>query len=389
MEGGCEGIMSNFNKVFLSLLLIIVSNFILSCSKEKAVDKPETYIVKKDQFVNRLFYSGSIEPIATRVIPSPAEGVVIDMVFQYGDAVKKGDLLFKLSSSKFLADYKNALLQYVKAKNEFNTAKNQLSESKFLYENELIPKDEYNSKQASYYAGQLSLVQAKDALDVFLKQMAIKNIDFYNLTIADTEKISKAIHMQMANKYLHVFAPTSGVILSSIKDQYDNKKIKKGDMVKEGDVLAIVGDMSGLAVHIKVSELTINQIKIGDKVKVSGIAFPGNALQGVIKQVDRQGEASMNGLPTFPVVIQVEHLTKFQQKAIHVGMSAKVEMVIHEKSELVVPIKAIHEVDGKTFVSKKHDNRVEEIAVSTGKTTQNNVEILSGLKAGDEIVFAS
>lgn len=373
------------------IFLILVILFITSCEKKENKTQNEIVTVQEKSYVNPLYYSGTIEPIATRVVPSPAEGVVIDMAFQYGDVVNKDDSLFKISSTKFLSDYKNALLKYVKSKNDFTTAQNQLSEAKFLHKNQLIADDEYKAKQSAFYAAQLTLLQDKDGLAVLLKQMDIKNKDFYNLTIADTDKITQAISMQMSKKFLRVQSPSSGIILSSIKNQDDSKKIRKGDVVKEGDVLAIIGDMRGLAVKIKVSELTINQIKIGDKVKVTGIAFPDSVLQGEIKQIDRQGEASMNGLPTFPVIIEVPTITEKQQKAIHVGMSAKVEIDVREKPEVLIPFTAIHQKEGSTFVTVHNEktNQQEERQVMTGKTTRNNVAILDGLKVGEKIVIAS
>lgn len=376
-------------KYYVSLLFLTLTLF--ACDKKENKTQDEIFTVQEKSYVNPLFYSGTIEPISTRVVPSPAEGVVVDMAFQYGDLVNKHDLLFKISSTKFLTDYKTALLKYVKSKNDFTTAENQLSEAKFLHKNELIPDDEYKAKQSAFYAAQLTLLQDKDALAVLLKQMDIKNKDFYNLTIADTDKITKAISMQMSTQFLRVQAPSSGIILSSIKNQDDSKKIRKGDVVKEGDVLAIIGDMRGLAVKIKVSELTINQIKIGDKVKVTGIAFPDNILQGEIKQVDRQGEASMNGLPTFPVIVEVSEISEVQQKQIHVGMSAKVEIDVHEEPQVLVPLKAIHQKEGSAFVTVQNakTKQPEERQVMTGKTTRNDVAIVDGLKVGEKIVVAS
>ncbi len=60
------------------------------------------------------------------------------------------------------------------------------------------------------------------------------------------------------------------------------KRIIKGDQVKQGDVLAVIGDNDGLMVHIEVSEFNINQLKIGQKVQVTGAAFPNFILQGMI-----------------------------------------------------------------------------------------------------------
>ncbi len=124
------------------------------------------------------------------------------------------------------------------------------------------------------------------------------------------------------------------------------KKLIKGDAIKQGDVLAIIGDIEGISVQIKVNELTINQIKLGQPVKVTGIAFPDYILDGKITRIDKQGEASNGGLPTFSAEVVVPHLTEAEKKEIHVGMSAKVEINIEEDKQIMVPITAVKEKNG-------------------------------------------
>ena len=103
------------------IIIIIIFLLLSACSRESNIPNGGHVVsIERRAFTNPLFYSGSIQPLKTLVVPSPAEGVVIEMPFQYGEAVKAGQLLFMLSSSKFLADYKTALMQYVKAKNDFD-----------------------------------------------------------------------------------------------------------------------------------------------------------------------------------------------------------------------------------------------------------------------------
>ncbi len=141
MEGRCEVAMN------YRLFLLLFCCLVCSCSKEKNHKQHKVITVTATTYVNSLFYSGIIEPIATTVMSSPADGVIVNMGFQYGDYVEKEASLFKISSTKFVTDYKNTLLMYVKSKNDFTIAKNQLSEAKFLHDNQLIPDDEFKAKQ--------------------------------------------------------------------------------------------------------------------------------------------------------------------------------------------------------------------------------------------------
>ncbi|RDI46592.1 efflux RND transporter periplasmic adaptor subunit [Aquicella lusitana] len=374
---------------YLPLIVLTVLCLLSACSREPKVEGGRVVTIEARSFANTLYYSGTIQPLKTLVVPCPTDGVVVDMPFQYGEKVKPGQLLFLISSSKFLSDYKSALMQYIKAKSDFNNSQGMLSEAEFLHKNELISDDDYKMKKSTFYANRLALLQAKDALENLLKQLDIKDINLYKLTIADIDKITEAMHLRMSSENLRIFSPAEGTVLSPSKTEEENKKISKGDAVKQGDVLAVIGDMNGLSVHIKVNELTVNQLRIGQKVKVTGIAFPDEILKGEIKRVDKQGEATNGGLPTFSVEITVPTLTAAQQKMIHVGMSAKVEINIEEAPQIMIPFAALSEKNGATYI-RRYDTKTGKtpwVEVKTGKATADTVAILSGLKAGDKIVI--
>ncbi|MHB1221145.1 MAG: efflux RND transporter periplasmic adaptor subunit [Gammaproteobacteria bacterium] len=376
---------------FKYILTIMMACFMLAaCSKSSKEAKQEIITIETKGFENTLFYSGTILPIKSMVIPSPVDGVVVEMPFQYGEEVKTGDLLFLLSSEKFLSDYKTALMAYIKAKNEFDNNKVQLTESEFLHKNELISDDEHKMKKSNFYSAQLGLLQAKDVLEVLIRQLNIKNINLYNLSISDIEKITKAIHLQAGtDSNIRVISPVSGIVLAANKSEEETKKITKGDIVKQGDVLAMIGDLNGLSIQIKVNELTINQLKVGQKVKVTGIAFPDEVLNGMISRVDRQGEASNGGIPNFTVQIVVPTLTVLQRNTIHVGMTAKIEIAVNEKPNIMIPIAAIFEENGLSCVNVMDGRgKIKKTMIKTGKTTLDSAVVLSGLQLGDKIVVS-
>jgi len=371
-----------------SSILFIFLFFLSACSQEPKQSN-QHMIIEKKSVSNTLYYTGTIQPLTTVVIPSPADGMVVEMPFQYGEPVKAKQLLFKISSTKFLADYKTALMQYIKTKNEFSSNETQLNEAKFLHKNLLISDDDFKIKQSNFYASRLALLQAKDSLALLLHQLDIKNVNLYNLSIADIDKITQALHLQENSENLLIQAPVDGIVLAFNKSEDENKKISKGDAVKQNDVLAVIGDMTGVSVRIKVNELTINQLKPGQNVKVTGIAFPEDTLLGKIKRVYRQGETTNGGLPTFTVEIGVSQLTEAQQKYIHPGMSAKIAIDIDENPQILIPINSIHEKDGKSYVQLHNiqSGKNIEVSVKTGKTTMDSIAILDGLKMGDEIVI--
>lgn len=384
----------NYRLTAITLLMMItmmtVMMIVTGCSKSaNKQNQNNTMTIASRASANTLYYTGTILPIKSVVITSPAEGTIIEMPFQYGETIKKGDMIFTIASEKFFSDYKNALLAYIKAKNDFNNSKTQLNEAKFLHQHQLMPDDEFKMKTSSFYVSQLALLQSKEALQDLVHQANMNPIDLNTLSIAKLDKITNAMHLKNHSQNLSLQATLSGILLAPAKSEDENKKTSKGDSVKQGDVLATIGDMSGIAVRIKVNELTVNQIHPGQKVTITGIAFPDYVLQGCVTKVERQGEQSGGGgMPNFSVEIVVKKLSLLEQQAIHVGMSAKVEISIEDAAKIMIPISAVYEKDGKSYVevidipSKRKHSQL----VTTGKTNLDSVAIVSGLKVGDRIV---
>jgi len=382
--------MKNYIKLILFLLLIAC---LYTCTTHRKMKTEKTMqVTAVTKPVNSvLYYSGIIEPIRTVMMTSPADGVMNDVQFHFGDEVKKGQPLFFISSEKFQSDYKTALMQYIKAKTEYANHQTEMRESDFLHKNSLISDDDYKSKQTGFYNARLSLVQAKDALDNLQKQIDLQGKNFYDLKIEDIDKITQVLHEQNALRQIHVVSPANGVVLLPVKEEGSGelKKIQQGDSVRQGDVIAVIGDVSGLTVHVSVGELSVNQLKQGQSVKVTGMAFPDVVLDGKITAIDRQGESMQGGLPAFSVEVVVPVLTREQQNRIHVGMTAKVAIELDNAAKMTVPIKAIIQKDGKTYLNVKNEKsgKVHLILVKTGETTLDSVTIDSGLLPGENIVF--
>jgi hypothetical protein len=99
------------------------------------------------------------------------------------------------------------------------------------------------------------------------------------------------------------------------------------------------------------------------------------------------GGGGEGGLGNFLVQVQVPNVPPEQQQVIHVGMSANIEFDIPQESEIYLPIKAVHQVNGKRYVTViDASGKKREAPVMTGKTTLTEVAIISGIKQGDRIV---
>src|SRR5580700_10602584 len=139
-------------KLLRWVMLLGILFCVSACSHDTSSEKTHKNIIKAElkPIQTRYYYTGLIQPLKTVVVTSPAEGVIEDMAFHYGDKVNAKQPLFTINSDKFQTDYKNALMQYIKAKTEFNNSRSQLTEAEFLHKNELISDDDFKSKQTTF-----------------------------------------------------------------------------------------------------------------------------------------------------------------------------------------------------------------------------------------------
>ena len=171
------------------------------------------------------------------------------------------------------------------------------------------------------------------------------------------------------------------------------EKLKRGTSVKQGELLLTIGDLEGLTVVGRVDEVDVTRLRPGQAATIAGDAFPGIELSGTVVRVSSQAVpgAEGQGAPLFEVAAAVESLTGEQRRALRLGMSATLEVVVYEKDDaLLVPIDAV-EVDGESRRLRVRDRATGEVRlveVRTGITTLDSVEIVDGIAAGDTIVLA-
>jgi HlyD family secretion protein len=386
--------MKQYLKITIVILITLFSIY-LNLQKKNIPPNKEFIVMKvtAEPIITKLFYSGIVQPLKKSLVASTTDGIIENIQFHYGDHVKSGQVLFIIASEKFQTDFKAAVMQYIKSKTEFVTNQNQLSKSTFLYNHQLISEDEFKSKKNIFYNSRLEMTQSKLLLETILSRLDVHNYNIYNLKIEDIDKITQVLQSQNGSQHLKIISPISGlVLLSPNNDSNDGelKKITKGRQLKQGEVLAIIADENGLVVHINVNEFNINQLKIGQKVKITGTAFPDIILNGKITELNPQGETGQNGIPTFPVDVTVTNLTPKEQAVIHMGMSVKVALEITQGEKIVVPIKAITQIEGQAYVKVKDKKSgiIHTVPIKVGETTLDSVVVESNLAAGDQIVFS-
>jgi multidrug efflux pump subunit AcrA (membrane-fusion protein) len=374
-----------------SVIILIVSYFLIGCGGSKPIEKTaiKTVSVKKTAVHKILYFNGVLQPLHESTITSPADAVVESVGFHYGQHIKQGDIVFTLNSSALQQQYNDTLTEYLKAKDNYAISKARFTGTEDLWDSGLISKNNYLSEKSSLNTIRITLVQSTQKLTDMLDKMGDVSDDITaNLSLAEFDKVRMALTSQ--HNLIRLKANHHGVLLYPPKAAGDNSnKISVGSTVKSGEVLSLIGDMSGVSVEIDVPEVDIAEIKVGMPAIVRGIALGSRPLVGKVVAVNAQASTNNTGtLPSFTANVEVNHLDAMVRPLIKVGMSATVELAVDSQDKLLVPISAIRQNHGKNVVKiQTSPNKFRLQPVITGPVQEDQVIIESGLNPGDVVML--
>ena len=332
---------------------------------------------------------GTVQPEVKVDVKSAVSGKVVSILHRDGDQVKRGDVLARvepdLNQAQSLAETKNTL-----------------SSARIRYEQ---ARKNFESDHSLFEAGLLAGKQNRDSEAEFLsaKQEFEKAQEKYNLV----EKSGIPIN-QSAERFegSNVVAPMDGVVLT--KNVEIGESITSGvSSFNAGTILFSVADVSTMIVKAGVNEVDIGKVHVGMPVKVTLDAYPKVSFAG---RVDRIAPAVR--IDDKVRVFDVEVRLDAQGRELRSGMTANIEMIGEKKPKVLsVPVESVFQRDeGEIVYVKKNidpkaaaaapkknaDGKTDKDAwkkffekrvVVTGLSDNTHVEILKGLRVGEEVAL--
>lgn len=186
------------------------------------------------------------------------------------------------------------------------------------------------------------------------------------------------INLEMAQEDLaatELTAPITGLVTEI--------QVEEGDNVSGGDAAVNIIDNSRYEVEVDIPESDISQIKVGLKARISLDALPAQQLSGEVIAIEQEAEED-SGVVTIPVTVLLEE-GNYDLKP---GYSADLDIIIKStEDKIIIPITAVYNKEGKTYVSKYEGGQLEDVLVKTGISSGLKIAIDSGLEAGDRIMI--
>ena len=374
------------------LSIIVMLGLLVACGGKKTSHPQQvlkTYKVQLSTIHKTLHFTGTIQPLHESTLTSPAEGVLEKVHFHYGQSVHKGETIYTLNSVELQKQYNDTLTEYLKAKDNYGISKAKFTGTEELWAAGLLSKNNYLNEKSGLNTARITLIQASRKLSELLEKMGTETTpSFSKLSFAEFDKVR--LELTSKHNLIYLKALNNGVLLYPPKSSEEKTtNIQVGSTIKTGQVLALIGDLTGISVNIDIPEIDLDTVKPGMPALVRGIAFDKDPLKGALVAVNAQASTSANGaLPSFTAVVEVKSLNLAQQKRVKVGMSAAIVLMVETHDKLLVPIAAVKQVYGQSMVNvKSPDGHVSPRVVMTGEARADTVVIDSGLKVGDVLEY--
>lgn len=243
---------------------------------------------------------------------------------------------------------------------------------------------------------QAQVDNAKAALDkARLDMNRYKALIDQNAVAAQTYDDAVTAYEQAQSTYDRVSADLSdATITAPMSGTVVGTPLKAGQTISTGIstqmIIATIADLSDLEIYLTVDETDIGNVKNGSKVEFTVDSKPGQTFTGYVSEIAKGTKGNM-GVTSNSVVyytVKVSIPTDISSNFLP-SMTARATIFGDDiKNTLVVPLTAVRTDKQGEYVYVIKDGQPVRTAVSTGVTGDTNVQILSGVSEGDEIIVS-
>lgn len=392
--------------VVLIVLLIILGKAGVLGNKEQGKEV-ETTVVKEITLIETVSATGKIQPEIEVKISSEVSGEIIELPVKEGQAVKKGDLLVRVNPDLYQSGVSRSQASLSTSKASLSQAEAQLKEAKAnydrnksLFDKGVISKSEWDKITSAYEVAQAG------------KQSAYYNVQSASATVTEArDNLNRTT----------IYSPVDGTI-SKLDAELGERVV--GTQQMTGTEILRVANLNNMEVEVDVNENDIVKISIGDSANIEVDAYLKKQFKGIVTSISNSASSELTAdqVTNFKVKVRIlkesyNDLTQGKPEnysPFRPGMTATVDIITKRKDNIVaVPISAVviksdtlaakrdiladlereekEKVTGKAgekfeCVFVKADNKAILRPVVTGIQDDTNIEIIKGLKKGDEVI---
>ncbi|MFI5220740.1 MAG: efflux RND transporter periplasmic adaptor subunit [Bacteroidia bacterium] len=378
--------------------------------------------VEKKNIIESVSANGKIQPEVEVKISPDVSGEIKELTVKEGDSVEAGKLLARIdpelyqsaldrseaSLNNSKANLANAKARQLQSEAKFAEIEAQYARNKKLYEQKLISDAEMETSRSLFLTTKADLEASK------------QNVIGAEYTVQSLEASVRESKKNLVRT--EIFAPVNGIV--------SKLNVKKGERVvgtsqMAGTEMMRIANLNDMEVDVDVNENDIVKVALGDTATIDVDAYTNRKFKGIVFEMANSASVTAtttsDQVTNFVVKIRILRssyidLVKLKgdkNDVFRPGMSASVEVQTKSvKNALAVPIEAVtvrnkSELDSSSSKNKKQafvkvselkkDEEVEVVfvclkdtlammPVKTGIQDDKFIQVISGLKEGDEVV---
>lgn len=388
------------NTIYIVVGLLVVAVISVGLSRlkpaaptvERAVVWPDT--VKRGNIMRQVRGLGTLTPEDIRWIPATTQGRVEKIILRPGTHVKPDSVILELSNPTLEQQLQDAELKLQAAEAGLANLKVQLAND-LLQTRATAANIEADYNKAQMQA-QMNEALAKDQLvsDLVLKQSKVdaESLKVRN-QIAKDQLASKADSTRAQLAVQQSLVDQARALLQLTRQQKNELKVRagidgtlqlvpaeEGQQVAPGTNLARVANPSRLKAEIKIAETQAKDIQIGQKAEVD---TRNGIVEGRVARID---PSVINGTRTVDVTLMGE-LPKGAVPDLSVDGTIELER-LNDVLYMGRPAFGQEQSVVGLFKIQADGVNAERVQVKLGKSSVNTVEVLSGLKVGDQVILS-
>ena len=384
--------------VIIVILVLIIGVAVAFSHGSTKIDPSKLAKVEKGDLAKSVVATGKVEPITKVEVKSKASGIVKKLDVEYGDRVKRGQLLAQLDKEEISAGVEQSRAALQAADANLTSAKADYERAKVDAEGPDVPllKRAYERNLGMAKDGVVSQSALDDAEKDYKMAVNKQNVARAQITVLQA-KIAQAqaqVAQDDANlkqleeqlSYTDITSPIDGIVLS--------RDVEIGDAVSSILVLGsgatlvmTLGDTSQVYVKGKVDESDIGRVYLGQPARIKVESFKDKTFKGVVTKISPMGVEKDN-VTTFEVRVSIDN----PGGELKAEMTANAEIILDEhKNVLQIP-------EGSILYDKDRNASVEvpdpkgkegkrKIAINIGISNGAKTEVLKGLNEGEQVVL--
>jgi HlyD family secretion protein len=414
---------------------------IFGSASSEGTSGAETHTIKQGGFMITIKEDGNVESAQNVEVKCQiAGGATILWIVEDGKIVKKGEELVRLDQSQ-LEDqlnsqtivYEKAMATKIQTEEDYETAVISVKEYKDgTYQKELqdaaaniiIAKENLSSSKnllkftkrmaRKGFATQLQLEADQFGVERANLELESANLAKKTLTEYTYEKTLKGLEaardaaeakkrseqaafnlekvrkerLESHLKYCIVTAPQSGMVVyannMSRRGSTPQAQIEEGSMVREGQDLIRLPDLTKMQVKVTVHETKVNLLRPGmpARIVIQDKEFEGSVISTANQP--EPGSWMSSSIKEYATIVAIDGETE----GLKPGMTAEVEILIADlENVLVVPVAAVVEQRGQFLAWVQTEKGPERRPLVLGQTNDQVIEVKDGLKIGDVVLL--